>query len=397
MPRIMQDGKSSGFGDSLRRIVVIRTGNFIGDVVITTPVLDALRQHYPEAFISLVADMPGAALMENHPSLDEVIVYRQADRYRTNRMRTTLKEHWDTFRRIRAGAFDSAFVLHPQERAALLGRFSAAPLRVGFSRGGYNDSVYRSIYSLVIPWPEDDCGRNQSDRLLDAVRAIGLTTPPPRLSLAVNPEAFQSILPLVQRLRHPRVALHTGPKGQSKSWTVEGWREVVKHLREAWNASVIFVGSEREQASVQDVIPNALAGVYSAAGGWTLKETAALLSCVDVFVGVDSGPLHVAAAVGCPTVMLSGPTDARRWNPVGGCHLAVRAQPFPCPCCDCKKEGPLPCMEAISAESVIAAVNQLLKQSEDSPLRSLSYDWTRERNSATPRTPGRRRNKAPQL
>ncbi len=357
-------GATTGTRQDLKRILVIRPGHFIGDTVILTPVLDALRMGCPQAHIAIVVDAPGAELLENHRSLDEIIVYRRANRYHARLRRSTLAEHWKTLRRVRTGRFDACIVLHAAERAAFLARFSGAPVRAGFMRPCYGESVYRKFYNILIPWCGEGERRNQSDHLLDAVRALGISASKPQLSLTVDEEAAQSIVPLVRPLLRPLIALNTGDGARAKSWTLEGWRKLTERLTLDYGATVAFVGSGDEQGFVERIITGVSGSVHSLAGRLTLKQTVAFLAQADVFIGIDSGPLHIAAAVGCATVMLSGPTDAARWNPLGARHLVVRAWDYPCPGAGCGAQTPASCMKAISAESVLTAVEELMDRAD---------------------------------
>ncbi|MEI6913655.1 MAG: glycosyltransferase family 9 protein [Armatimonadota bacterium] len=345
--------------DPHNRILIIRLSNFIGDVVVMTPVVSALRQRYPNAHIAVLADMPGAEVLRGHPDINELIVYRQTGRYH-QKVRGQFSEHFAVLNAVRRGNFDLAINLHPSERGAIAARLSGASVRVGFTRPPYNDFVYRLFYNQLVRI--DTVGRNASDQLLDTVRAIGVPVNSIQASLGITKEETLEAQSLLAGLKRPLLGIHTGSGGFHKSWTARGWTGLLNKLHQRYGGSVVILGSGTESEFIRDIQRTLDFPAMDLTGELGLKQTAAVVKETDVIIAIDSALLHIAAAVGCPTVALFGPTDDARWNPAGEDHIVVRSGHPDCGNPGCCTSLPSACMQQIQPVDVLLAVEKLYPQ-----------------------------------
>ncbi len=359
-----------------RRILIIRPDQ-IGDLLFATPVLARLRAAYPEAHLTGLVGPWGRAVWERQPALDALetvpfpgIVARPRRPWEPY---TLLRA---TARRLRAGRYDCALILRfDYWWGALLAEQSGIPRRWGFA------------LPAVTPWLTDAVpyqpGRHEveQDWTLAAAATAGAPgagpAPPadraagcPALRFALTAEDRAAAAALVPPEAIGRlVCIHPGTNASRKLWTPAGWAAVTRHLL-AQGSAVAFTGSAGEApliAAIQAALdPAARAAAPSLAGRTTLGALGALFAASRAVLGVDSGPLHLAAAVGTPTLRLYGPSDEAVWGPWGPAarNVVVRApgtRPgrFLDPTRQSLEGGPE--MLAITPEQVIAALPRVLE------------------------------------
>jgi ADP-heptose:LPS heptosyltransferase len=372
----------------VRRILVIRPDQ-VGDLLFATPALARLREAFPAAHITgLIGPWGRGTVWERLPELTEVrtcpfpgIVARPArpwDPYVT--LRTVAAA-------LRPQAFDLALVLRfDYWWGALLAEQAAIP-----HRWGYGLPVMRPYLTMAEPyWP----GRHEGEQnlaLVEAVIAAAADGTLPVLHGELGPaepepvDRERGIPPLYFPLRdeerawadaqrasgpmgQPAIAIHPGSNATIKLWTPEGWAAVTRWLLER-DFAVVFTGTKGEHALIETIRSRLTTGQQAAvpnlAGQTSLGQLAALFATLPLVLGVDNGPLHLATAVGTPTVRLYGPSDETLWGPWGPAplHRVVRA-PGTVPTGDLQpgRTGLAggPEMLAITPEQVIAAMEDAL-------------------------------------
>ncbi len=369
----------------VRRILVIRPDQ-VGDLLFATPALARLREAFPAAQITgLIGPWGRGTVWERLPELSEVrtcpfpgIVARPArpwDPYLT--LRTVAAA-------LRPQAFDLALVLRfDYWWGALLAEQAAIP-----HRWGYGLPVMRPYLTMAEPYWAGRHEVEQNLALVEAVIAAAAGGTLPVLHGELGPtepepvDRARGLPPLFFPLRddehawaaihrpsdRPTVAIHPGSNATIKLWTPEGWAEVTEWLLE-WGYAVVFTGTKGEHALIEairaELPPAQQAAAPNLAGQTTLGQLAALLADLQLVLGVDNGPLHLATAVGTPTVRLYGPSDETLWGPWGPAaqHRVVRA-PGTAPTGDLQP-GRLglsggPAMLAITPAQVIAAIDTVL-------------------------------------
>ena len=285
-----------------------------------------------------------------NPDVDEIVVLDKG----------SLAAQWRLIAGLRRRQFDTVIDLTDGDRSAFLSWMSGAPVRIGFN----DEHRWRGrCYTQVVqPVPGV---RHRIDRDLAALKLLGVhaSEKPPRLWLTGEDEA--SADQLLDRLGirgcRPIVIIQPGARYWFKVWPYERFAELADRLASDYGCQVLIGGSREEEALAQRIHEAAKSHPISMAGLATLKQFAAIVKRAALFVGNDSGAMHVAAAVGTPMVALFGPSNPNEWGPCGD-RVTVLYKGLDCRACfhpTCER-GELNCMRQLSVQEVCAAAVQLL-------------------------------------
>jgi ADP-heptose:LPS heptosyltransferase len=339
---------------------VIRLGA-MGDVIRTLPAVSALRAGYPSARISWLVEPHAASLLEAQPWIDEVLVFPRPQIARHARAGRWLSAG-SALRRflaeLRARRFDLVLDFHSILKSALLAFASGAPVRVAYARpyGREGAWLLASERARLVPGP---CSRFVRNAAL--LEFLGLDARPDPEPLRVPPAVASAMRRALGGGRP--VALHPGTSDGTpyKRWTPEGYAEVASALAEACGAEVVVtVGPARDDRRLADAIVAAAGGAARLAPETrSLLDLAALFAASRLYVGGDSGPMHVASLVGTPVVQLLGPTDPVENAPFAG--TPSRTLRVPVACAPCRRGcAAATCMRLIRPDRVVEAARQLL-------------------------------------
>ena len=298
--------------DSNPRILIVRL-SAIGDCILTTPLIADIRGRYPNAYIAWAIEKRAAPLIDGHAGVDQLFV---VPRHWMKSPRTLLAMR----RQLKAGRFD--VVLDPQSliKSALLGWLSGAPKRIGFGYPAGRELAPVLNNCRVVP-----TGEHLVDRTLELLKPLGIEHSEAVFDLPQY-GGVQSILDFPENCfgNEKRFALvNVGAGWPSKLWPADRYAEVVRYLgqRHQLPSMVLWHGEERQTAA--DLVANS-SGFGVLAPETSLRELAALSRRASLFIGSDTGPLHLAAAVHTPSVGLYGPTRPEHCGPYGFEHLAVQ-------------------------------------------------------------------------
>ena len=354
------------------RILVTRM-KFIGDVVLTTPLLHSLRAAYPSAHIAYLAESQACSLLQHHPAVDQLIGYDFTRPPVLEQIRCALA--------LRRARFDIALDLFSNPRSALLMYLSGARVRVGLARAGRGRLFTHQVHDDGTP----KTAIQFHDQFLRAIGAAPTGTQPRLVVTAGEQELMRRRLqatdPAGDRKvpggpgtgRHARlVVLHVGATWPAKQWGAEQYAQLASLLVRRTGVRILLTGGPRDEATLADVEEKSQRAARRA-GALTLRELAALLSLADAFVGNDGGPMHISAAVGTPTVGIFGPGEEQIWFPYPESlgHRALR-EDVPChPChlnvCNRPGESSMECMKRLTPERVLDAVLGALERSPARP------------------------------
>ncbi len=352
----------------MRKILVCQTGGWIGDMVLLTPALRALKQAYPEAAVSLLLRHRVAALMETHPYLDTCIVDTKTAPNRKRAENRKRAGRWHAMarlvRQIQAHRFDAAVVLHPTSfRNALLPFLAQVPVRIGTRVGGRGVLLTDAI--------QEDTQVHEVKRYLRVLRLLGIEGGADALTFWHTDADRRAVADLLQaegvEVSTRLIAVNLGTTWRTKRWEVPRFAAVVRALSAVdGGAQVLLTGSPAE-LELTAQLPAGLPAI-NLVGRTSVLELGALLERCAVCLTCDSGPMHIAAAVGTPTVALFGPTAPVRHAPYGVGHLVVEKSVSCRPCYKpmCRlRESPHLCMTEIGASEVVAAVAAQLRKVRD--------------------------------
>jgi len=345
-------------------ILIIRL-SALGDVAHCLPALDALRRHFPEARISWAVEEAAAGLLEGHPQLDEVI--RVPRRAWAASLRNPLR--WPSlvggitkfFAGLHGRRFDLAIDFQGNLRSGLVSWLSGAPVRLGRGRGHAKEVSYIFTTHHHMPPPRV----HRVERALSLVEHLGVNTTGAKAVVPVDPQARESVSRwLAENGRDAAgrlVVIHPGASafGSLKKWDWGKYRDLAQRLVREDNMIVVLTwGTESERKECETIAKAAGEGVHLAPK-MPLKELVALLEKAAVFIGADTGPLHIAAALGTRVVGIYGPKDPVIYGPYGDGHVVVRSGE-PCSPCTLRHCAEVICMKKITAEDVHLAVKKVL-------------------------------------
>lgn len=315
-----------------RRVVAIRLDN-LGDVVLATPAIHAIRQSLPAARITLLASEVGAQAGRLNPDIDEVVVYRAPWMDPWSRLPQDPAREMAAIARLREGQYDAAVIFSSFRQsplpAAYLCYLAGIPLRLAASIDGPG-----SLLTTRHKHPERMM--HEVERGLDLVAAVGMTTDDDRLVLRVPDEAHAEAAALVAGQR-PLVAVHPGCTMPARTYPWEQYAEAIGLLVRDLDARVVVTGAADEQPLVEAIVerldPWIRPRVTAAAGTLAFPAFCALIAAADVVVTNNTGPMHVAAAVQTPVVALFALTNPpEQWAPWRVSHRMLWRD-IPCRLC----------------------------------------------------------------
>jgi heptosyltransferase-2 len=356
-----------------KRILVIH-GLHLGDTLVATPALRALRKRFPNAYIVFWANESGTQILKGNPDVNEVRVFsavwtvRIPPHYDPNPLRKfvrLLAYYGRAFANLLEGAknlrgekFDMAIDFMGTIHHYILMVLAKIPVRVG--PAGVGDWLL--THPVFLP---DERTISEIERLLMFVRAVGADTDDKMPFVTVFPEAEASVTEKLRRkgispddflvVIHPSCA-----SAPASRWRPEAWAEVADFLVREHKAKVVFNGVESERQEIETIKAKMQEEATDLCGELTVQELVALLKRCDLFLTVNSGPMHIAASLGTPMVVVQGAWNVTRWRPYGD-NFRLIVKDVPCANCG-HRICPLPvsCMDMITPDEVIAAVEEML-------------------------------------
>lgn len=331
------------------RILVIKL-RYIGDVVLSLPVVLRLRDAYPKAHVTMLVNAGTESIVQGHPAVDEVLVVERAN----------LGRQWHLIRELRRRHFDLAIDLTDGDRSAILSWLSGAYQRIGYnSESRWRGRLYNHIVSV------DAQGMHMIRYHLASTEALGLTGRAPAPSIPIVPEAKIAAGRLLREAnidaKRPIVCLHPGARWWFKAWPTERFALLADRIQTHSNAQALFVGGGQDRPAGEKIAAAMSTPHHTVVGKTTLPELAAVFTSATLVISNDNGPMHMAAAVGAAVIGLFGPSDPAVWGPWGERHVTFYKH-LDCRACfhpDCFR-GEDNCMRRITVEEVWPAVQARL-------------------------------------
>jgi len=369
-----------------RRILIIKPSAF-GDVLHTLPVLVKLRRRYPQARIDWLITPENADAVRYHPALNEVVLFPRREVRLLGRGRLSWQKWWQLLRQLRENRYELVLDLQGLLRSGLLAWWTGAPVRIGFARprsgtGSPRDRLAQRCrhgwrgtrewawlaYTHEIPIPTLDV--HAIDRYLWVGRLLGFDDAPADLRVYWPQDADAWAEDWIRHHvgKRPWVLIAPGTVWPTKRWTVEGFASVARHLHQQ-GFGIVLVGSSRDAEACQ-AVHNLVPSALSLAGQTSISQLAALMHRATLCLTNDSGPMHLAVALGKPLVAIFGPTDPVRIGPYARSE-AVLQLALPCAPCYFRRLSQCPhhhaCMTQLSSEMVVQRIYQVLSQHAGAP------------------------------
>jgi len=344
--------------DRARRILLVKP-SALGDVVHALPVVATLKRRYPEIPLDWLVEEEAAPLVDGHPLVATLVVSGRRRWLRQLRrpadVPATLGEIRSLVKELRRHRYDVVLDLQGLLKSALYVVAAGAPVRVGLADAREGA---RWVLTHRVPVPPQPV--HAVERYLALAAAVDAREAVRDFTIPLAPDDLEAARQLLADLPRPRVVVHPAARWGTKLWEVERWRAVAASLADE-GAGVVVTGGPADAAMADAIGSGLRPATRSLAGRTSLKALAAVLRTADLMITVDSGPMHIAAALGTPVLALFGPTDPARTGPLG--RSRVLRRPLPCsPCLQrrCRIAETRRCMRDLDVAEVLAAARELL-------------------------------------
>jgi len=353
---------------AVKRILVVRTDR-MGDLVLSTPVFRELRMHYPGAYLAALVRPYTRAVVEANPYIDEVIAYdkKECDR--------NICRFFRFIRGLRQKRFDCALVLHPTNRDHVIAFLSGIPRRIGYNRKMGFLLTDRIIHDKQFG------KKHESDYALDMVRTLGIEPREKEFFVPCDRRAEKWADDLFRaagiRQSDRVIVINPGASCPSKIWPPERYAAVADALAGQGRKIVVLAGPDSlDKKTAQSVIKHMNASAVDCIDKAPIPETASIFRRSSLVISADTGPMHIAAAIGVPVIAIFGRNQPgispRRWGPVNK-NSVVLHKDAGCAVClahDCTRG--FACLSAITVAEVLAAADKILENLGDGSRREPS-------------------------
>lgn len=345
----------AGYRNDFKRILIVRTDR-IGDVLLSTPVIRALRDYYPHAYIAMMVSPYAKEIVEGNPDLDEVIIYDKKQKHK--KWRRSVKFALN----LKKKRFDLAIILHPTNRVHLVTFFAGIPKRVGYDRKlGF-------LLTDRIKHIKQSGEKHELEYALDLVRYLGIEPRDKSLLMPIKAVSEAWVEELFGReginKTDKLLAIHPGASCVSKIWPLERFAQVADKLIEKYGFKVLIIAGPKDIARAAEVSKNMRHPSVNLAAKTSVSQLASLLKRCRLFISNDSGPVHIAGAVGAPVISIFGRSQRGlspvRWGPTGEnsriAHKTVG-------CIECRAHNCIrrfACLKAVSTNDVLDIADSIL-------------------------------------
>ncbi len=343
-----------------QRILVIKL-RYLGDVLLTTPLFDALRSRFPDAFIAAAVNKGTEDMLTGNPAINRIFTVKRDAKFLLD-----LLNQLRLIREIRNLKFDVVLELTNNDRAAVLAFGSGAKKRWCYKKKKENFIRESLLFTDVI---KSSGTPHILEQHMEMAKALKCTVPGTKPVLYWSPQDQASCEQILNSNGISDdlscVVLHPSSNALHKVWTVDGYAALCDYLQDKWMIRTILIcgRDEEELQQNRDICALAESHPLNLGGQLSLKQTAVLLSKAVLFIGIDSGPMHMATAVNTPVAAVFGPSRAWRWGPWGEGHLIIQKD-WPCVPCGkkgCEGSGESRCLKELSIDEVITVLEPKLK------------------------------------
>jgi lipopolysaccharide heptosyltransferase II len=339
----------------IRNILLIQLGD-IGDVVLSFPVIRALRENFPQANLVVAVMEKAGELIEDCPWATDVISISKGKR----RWYKEIAYQGNFFSCLRRFNFDLAIDLRTGTRGAILAFLSGARLRIGYFTTG--KEIWRRRIFTHLHRPENKSDRHLAEFYQGILKDFNITTVDIWPEIKIPKEKKQFAFDLFSRekipLDRPLIAIQPFSLWQYKEWSIDKYARLINWISAEYRFPVIVTGSVEERVRADRIVKNGSPNVFNLAGKTSIGTFAAVLKACELFIGGDSSGMHISAAVGTPTVSIFGPAAVFAWAPRGEEHSVIQKE-LPCVPCNlkgCDGKGISRCLEELTVDEVMSAV-----------------------------------------
>jgi len=330
--------------------ILIRGTNWVGDSVMSLPAIASIRRNFPEAAITILVKPWVQGLYSYCPDIDTVMIL--------DRQRGKLASSYQVIKDLKKQQFDLSILLQNAFEAALLTFLAGIPYRVGYNTDG------RSwLLSHSVPVAREILEVHQVHYYLNLMKSLGWETGDcsPRIVIPAKRREEAEHFLRKKGIEKKNLLLGFNPGafyGSAKCWLPERYAALADKAAQQWGAQNIIFGTAHDMPMVKEMVEHMQTTPFLAVGETSLEELIALISMCSLFITNDSGPMHIAAAIGIPVVAIFGSTDPVTTAPYGNQHTVIRHQVSCAPCLRrvCPKDHQ--CMELVTTEEVWRVIEE---------------------------------------
>lgn len=339
--------------EHVQAVLVVRQHDQLGDMLCAVPLLRALRTRFPDAHITLIANPVNYDIMRHHPYVNEVLNYdKQLFFRKPGRL-------FEFYRAMRKHRYDLAVVpvtVSISLTSNVLALLSRASLRVGAERLAEKDNPASFLFHVTskLDWSEDP-HRHQTQRNLDIVRPLGISTNELHHLIGITDDEradASRFLASFKAGRSTLIGFHPGAGKIGNRWPAEHFATIANMLYERFSVGVVITSGPMDDEPVHTMLRH-IHPSYLIVRRKPIREVAAIISHLSLFITNDTGIMHVAAGVGTPTLSLFGPTDPKQWAPLGEKNRYIQSD-----------DGDI---HSITVDEAFNAASEMIKISPSSP------------------------------
>jgi 3-deoxy-D-manno-octulosonic-acid transferase/heptosyltransferase-1 len=336
----------------------------IGDVIHTLPALNTIRNYYPNANITWLVEEDAASLVQGHKALDRVLVSKRKrwlKALRSLSFLNTIKEVYGFIKALRDTRYDMILDFQALLKSGILIAIARGRRKIGFGKG--LEHMEHSYIFLNERIPAVDMEIHALSRGMMLLNAVGIPTNEVEYKLPMSDHDRKKIDELMKQHgindEKSLIAINPVAKWETKLWPKKQFAELADMLIGQYDMKIVFTGGIKDYSIIQAITSSMKGRAINFAGKTTLTELAALYEKAALVVSTDTGPMHLAAAVGTPVVALFGPTAPWRTGPYGTGHQIITAE-LECSPCFKRRCETTDCMYQISVDQVLKGVQKVL-------------------------------------
>lgn len=339
-----------------KRIIIVRMDR-VGDVVLSSPAIKAVRDAYPNSRIAVLVRPYAREVVDGNPCIDEVITYDKSGKEKG------LFGKIRFIARLKNKKFDLAIILHPKNSSHILVFLAGIPKRLGY------DKKSGVLLTKRIPHTKQYGLKHEIDYVLDLLRYIGIKSSGMSLHMPVNRLSEERIKDIFDKNgispNDPVIVIHPAASCRSRRWALERFAKASDALAEKYGARIVIISGPGDDKIMGDKVAASMkSGPLNLAGKTSISDIASILRRSKLLISNDSGPVHISCAVGTPVISIFGRKDRgispERWGPVGKRDIALHKDAG-CEIClahNCKRG--FKCLDMISVEDVLSAADRIL-------------------------------------
>jgi len=335
-----------------KRILVIRY-RFIGDTILTVPFLRNLYRHYPNAQIDVLVGPQSGQVLKECPYINELIEFDTTRFHKYDQGKGKTKSFFYYASMLKKKDYDIVFVLKRSFSSALLAYLTGAKERIGYGGG-----LKSLLLTTSVPWQKNI---HEVESTLDVLRQANIPVLDNYLEAWTTRAEITAAKALLPREQKKYLLIHAAAAHPDKMYPSSSWAKIIQHMHTKEGFTAVLSGAPADFKLNQEIIDMSGVECLNLAGQLSIRESMALYKLMQLAICVDSGPVHLSAAVGTPTLSIFGPTDPERWRPFGPQHGAIYDNLLSCRPCNYKKtcDDKRQCLTELSPDRIIAEAIRL--------------------------------------